>query len=137
MNIEDERAWVGVDLDGTLAYYERWEGHDRIGEPIAPMVELVRKMLADGVRVKVFTARVAAASLELGGVSRDDALRPIYAWCIRHIGQVLEVTSEKDAFMERLYDDSAVPVIRNFGCPECTFLSSVRHAVPGRGGEGR
>ena len=95
------------------------------------MVELVRKMLADGVRVKIMTARVSAVSLELGGVSREDALRPIYAWCLKHLGCVLEVTSEKDAYMEKLYDDNAVPVIRNFGCSECTFLSAMRHAVPG------
>ena len=133
MNIDKKNlSWVGVDLDGTLAYYDGWHGHDHIGEPIRPMVALVRKLLDDGVKVKIFTARVSATSLAYGGVSRDAALKPIYEWSLRHLGRVLEVTCEKDCYLEKLYDDNAVPVIRNFGAAECTFLSAMRHAVPAK-----
>ncbi len=32
-------GWIGVDLDGTLAHYEGWNGANHIGEPLAPMLE--------------------------------------------------------------------------------------------------
>lgn len=51
--------WIGFDLDGTLAVYDKWEGIDHIGAPVAPMVELIKKLHADGKTVKILTARVA------------------------------------------------------------------------------
>lgn len=52
-------GWVGFDLDGTLAKYDKWEGIDHIGEPIKPMVELIKRMHDEGKVVKIMTARVA------------------------------------------------------------------------------
>ena len=40
------QGWVGVDLDGTLATYDEWRGIEHVGEPIAPMVERVKRWLA-------------------------------------------------------------------------------------------
>lgn len=31
--------WVGVDLDGMLAYYVGWKGADHIGPPILAMLD--------------------------------------------------------------------------------------------------
>lgn len=53
------KGWHGFDLDGTLAVYDKWEGIDHIGEPIAPMVDLIRKMHESGEVVKILTARVS------------------------------------------------------------------------------
>lgn len=53
------KGWYGFDLDGTLAVYDKWEGIDHIGEPVKPMVDLMKKMHADGKVVKILTARVA------------------------------------------------------------------------------
>lgn len=53
------KGWYGFDLDGTLAVYDKWEGIDHIGEPVKPMVDLIRKMHAEGKVVKILTARVA------------------------------------------------------------------------------
>jgi hypothetical protein len=36
-------GWIGVDLDGTLAQYGEFKGRDHIGEPIAPMLDKVKK----------------------------------------------------------------------------------------------
>jgi len=52
-------GWYGFDLDGTLAKYDGWKGIDRIGEPVRPMVELIKRMHAEGKTVKILTARVA------------------------------------------------------------------------------
>lgn len=55
-------GWYGFDLDGTLAVYDKWEGIDHIGEPVKPMVDLVKRMHAEGEVVKILTARVAPRS---------------------------------------------------------------------------
>lgn len=56
---ETGKGWYGFDLDGTLAKYYGWKGIDHIGEPVKPMVDLIRKMHDDGKVVKILTARVA------------------------------------------------------------------------------
>ena len=53
------KGWYGFDLDGTLAKYDKWEGIDHIGEPVKPMVDLIKRMHAEGKVVKILTARVA------------------------------------------------------------------------------
>jgi len=101
-------GWIGVDLDGTLAQYHHWVSADHIGEPISSMVDRVKRWLAQGRTVKIFTARVY-------GNQRDEALAPIEQWCQKHIGQVLEVTCSKDYGMIELWDDRAVQVEPNTG----------------------
>ena len=56
---EKGEGWYGFDLDGTLAKYDGWKGIDHIGEPVRPMVELIKRMQAEGKTVKIVTARVA------------------------------------------------------------------------------
>lgn len=56
------KGWYGFDLDGTLAVYDKWEGIDHIGEPVAPMVFLIKKLHESGEVVKILTARVAPRS---------------------------------------------------------------------------
>lgn len=101
------RGWIGVDLDGTLALYDGWNGHEHIGDPITPMVERVKRWRAAGRDVKIFTARVHG----------DDpaVLIVIEAWSLKHIGEVLPVTNKKDYGMIELWDDRAVQVHPNTG----------------------
>lgn len=51
------KIWTGVDLDGTLAVLDRNASYDEVGEPVPAMMALVRKMINNGIRVKIFTAR--------------------------------------------------------------------------------
>ena len=60
------KGWYGFDLDGTLAKYDGWKGIDHIGEPVKPMVELIKRMHDEGKVVKVMTARVALRPFEAG-----------------------------------------------------------------------
>ena len=53
------KGWYGFDLDGTLAEYDKWEGISHIGKPVRPMVNLIKRMHAEGKVVKILTARVA------------------------------------------------------------------------------
>jgi hypothetical protein len=110
-------GWIGVDLDGTLAKYDGWKGADHIGEPVPAVVERVKQKLAEGVPVKIFTARVY-------GVHGTDQARRIEAgqawiaieqWCQKHIGRALEVTCTKDFAMIELWDDRAKQVQLNTG----------------------
>lgn len=110
--------WIGVDLDGTLAKLERtspWNGVE-IGEPIKPMCDLVRSLLSNGVRVKIFTARASHNSVgHRGHLPVEEQILAIEKWSIEHLGQPLEVTAEKDYEMVCLIDDRAIGVMTNTG----------------------
>lgn len=69
---ETGKGWYGFDLDGTLAKYDGWKGIDHIGEPVKPMVDLIRKMHDEGKVVKILTARVAPRH----NVNTDPSLGP-------------------------------------------------------------
>ncbi len=115
-----DMGWIGVDLDGALAEHQGWDGG--IGKPIAPMVERVKRWLAEGVEVRIMTARVSAR----GGYSSESMRSAdsafvaeqrvqIQEWCLEHLGAVIPVTHEKDFRMVELWDDRAVQVISNTG----------------------
>lgn len=99
-------GWVGVDLDGTLAQYDGWKGVDHIGDPVPKMLERVRNWLADGVTVKIFTARVFLA---------PECVTIIQDWCEKHGLPRLEVTNVKDFTMVELWDDRCYRVKMNTG----------------------
>ena len=116
-------GWIGVDLDGCLAHYDGWKGVNYIGAPIPKMVERVRRWLAEGQEVRIFTARVAATGERAEGNSGliDSAEfaaaqeRLIQDWCELHLGRRLRVTAVKDYGMVALYDDRCVQVRMNTG----------------------
>jgi hypothetical protein len=103
-------GWIGVDLDGTLAQYDGWNGIEHVGEPIPAMLTRVKKWVSDGVTVKIFTARVSCAADELEMVEG-----PIRAWLLEHIGVELPITCRKDYEMIKLWDDRGVQVEPNTG----------------------
>lgn len=110
------RAWIGVDLDGTLAKHDMhgdgtWDGRE-IGPPVPAMVARVKEWLAAGRNVRICTARVSSLHPE---AEREDTRVRIEAWCERHLGVALPVTAEKDYFMVELWDDRAVGVLRDTG----------------------
>lgn len=119
----DPSAWVGVDLDGTLAYHVDDKDPCHIGAPIPPMAARVRRWLAQGKKVRILTARVdgglsaIAAGNDLGFKYRDTAkiTAAIQAWTIEHFGVALPVTCRKDHGMVELWDDRAVHVVYNTG----------------------
>lgn len=104
-------SWVGVDLDGTLAKYDRWRGEEHIGKPVPLMVRRVQEMLHKKITVKIFTARVT----EEEGRDVEVIRTRIEDWSEEHIGTRLEVTNVKDFGMIQLFDDRAVQVVPNTG----------------------
>lgn len=97
-------GWIGVDFDGTLAQYESGQ-FPAAGEPLMPMVERVREMLARGLDVRIVTARA----------DHPDHYGPVYRFCREQFGVALPVTDRKDFQMVELYDDRAVQVVSNDG----------------------
>jgi hypothetical protein len=96
-------GWIGVDLDGTLAHYDRWRGPDHVGAPVRRMRIRVVNWLAEGREVRIFTAR------------KEDSYPAIRAWCLRQFHRELPITNQKDFGCVEYWDDRAVQVIPNTG----------------------
>ena len=135
-------GWIGVDLDGTLAYYDQWRGALHIGEPIPAMLARVRRWLDEGKDVRIFTARVnregiasamaspegvAAAAREVAAV--EECIRQ---WCAKHVGRALPITCCKDYGMIELWDDRCIQVIPNTGRTIADEIESERMALSGK-----
>lgn len=117
-----DRGWIGVDIDGTLAEYERtpeelWDG-TKIGKPIPLMLARVKRWIGQGREVRIVTARVA---LNEGGdlhAAHSQAIANMIAvqdW-LEAVGLPrLRVQAHKDYRMVELWDDRAVRVVENTG----------------------
>jgi hypothetical protein len=110
--VKKPNGWIGVDLDGTLAmHHDNWTYPD-IGEPIWPMVERVKRWLAEGKDVRIVTARVHPM---FGSFALEANYDAIHNWTAELFGEPLAVTCRKDPRMVELWDDRAVQVERNTG----------------------
>lgn len=118
---DEQRGIIAVDLDGTLARYDHWQGEYHIGEPIPEMVNRVKQWLAAGRDVRIFTARVY-------GPDAESKRRVIEDWCRRYIGRVLPITCQKDPAMTEIWDDRAIQVLKNTGQP----VKFAQDGEPGR-----
>jgi hypothetical protein len=102
-----KNGWIGTDLDGTLAYYEGWQGPGHIGPPIPEMEARVRKWMEEGWEIRIVTARAAD----------PDQIPQIEEWLKAHNFPPFKVTNEKDYGMIQLWDDRCVQVVPNTGTP--------------------
>lgn len=113
-------GWIGVDLDGTLAKYTAWNG-GAIGEPVPLMLARVKRWVAQGVEVRIMTARVANSGMtnSIGQTDGPDFVAQqtnlIQDWLEAHGLPRLKVTASKDFAMIELWDDRAVCVECNTG----------------------
>ena len=97
--------WIGFDFDGTLCRFS-----DQL--PAPGMVERVKYFRDAGIEVRILTARIAS---KYPTEHREAHAKIIQDWCLKHIGEVLPVTSEKDYDMALLYDDRAIAVETDTG----------------------
>ena len=109
--------WIAVDFDGTLATWncpwpENWRA---TGEPIPAMVTRVKRWIAEGEDVRLFTARMDGYHPKDGPVPVHMVRKVIEDWCVKHVGQILPVTNRKDTWCKALYDDRAIQVERDTG----------------------
>ena len=131
--------WIGVDFDGTLAYHTEWTAWNVLGAPIPLMVARVKKWIAEGKDVRIFTARVGSVEdaeiclMTREVFTRDMMKKILYDWCQEHIGFVLPITATKDKFMKELWDDRAVQVVPNTGRTLAEEAIAVKMADAGQG----
>lgn len=113
-----QKGWIGVDLDGTLAHYDKWRGVEHIGEPVPHMLRRVKQWLADGFDVRIFTARAYRMLYPAGTPEHEESkqvIATIHTW-LASIGlPPLPVTCFKDFGMVELWDDRCVQVVPNTG----------------------
>lgn len=103
------KAWVGIDLDGTLARYDIWVSHLHIGEPVPEMIRKIHKFLDQGYQVKIFTARMSVPE------HVEEVSKLIADYTLKHVGVALEATCQKDYGMVLLLDDRAREIVPNTG----------------------
>lgn len=101
------RPWIGVDLDGTLAQDGTWVDAYHIGQPVEPMMNRVKEWIAQGIKVKIVTARAGI----------PHGIPPVKAWLKKQGLPDLDVTDAKDFNMIELWDDRAIQVVPNSGTP--------------------
>ena len=115
LNCRMWKGWLGVDLDGTIAHYDGWKGIQHIGEPIEPLVSIVRNWIKRGEDVRIFTARVSQDDPQDNAIARCH----IEQWCLLHLGKVLPITNVKDFGMTFCFDDRAIRILKNIGVTCC------------------
>jgi len=103
MNERTQNGWMGVDLDGTLAYHDPQRGIDPIGKPIEAMLFRVQQWLEAGVEVRIFTARAAQTEL----------IDPVKKWLIQAGLPDLAVTNRRDYDLLQIWDDRAIQLETN------------------------
>lgn len=120
LNFDKNHDWMGVDFDGTLHDRSTAVDLNNLGKPVPEMLSLVKQWLAEGMQVRLLTARVADVQKNMPeGMTIEDfkshQIKILNEWCLQYIGQILPITCSKDAYMYRLYDDRAVAIERNTG----------------------
>lgn len=103
---EKEQLVYYVDLDSTLAYYDRWGGIGDIGEPIPTMKNKVLEWISKGIKIKIFTARAYC----------EENIKHIRKWLLLNGFPInLEITNIKGIDCSLILDDKAREVIMNTG----------------------
>jgi hypothetical protein len=103
----EHKDTIAVDLDGTLAHWDPKDEYDptKIGKPIKPMVERVKRWIAQGHKVIIFTARAGESG----------SFPHIHAWLRAQGIPDLQVTNKKGKEIGEIWDDRAIAVERNTG----------------------
>jgi hypothetical protein len=112
---------IAVDLDGTLAHYDRSQRNGEIGDPINDMVQRVKEWMQQGDIVWIFTAR-------LSGDDYAEQYSRISLWLERQGIGDCEITNVKRREFAEFWDDRAFRVYRNEGivCRYCSIGSASR-----------
>jgi len=106
LNENKKEGIIAVDLDGTLAHYDKWRGYNHIGDPIPKMMNRVKRWIKSGRKVVIFTARANDGK---------KAIDPIKQWLKDNDLPDLEITNIKTPEMTEFWDDRATGIKINTG----------------------
>ena len=106
-------GWIGIELDGTLAYSDVYSpvAMSEIGAPVTDMVAHVKDLLSQDVDVRIFTSRGS----EMDKLQRAMSDEQIYTWCLTHLGVTLPVTNVMDHMCLHITGARFFRNIRNSG----------------------
>lgn len=104
--IQTKDEIIAVDLDGTLAYFDHFRGHDHVGEPIPKMMERVKKWVDEKKHIVIFTARAFFG---------EEGISPVKLWLKENGLPDFEITNIKHPDMIEIWDDRAIRVEKNTG----------------------
>ena len=102
---------IAIDLDGTLALYDGWEGSDKIGDPVPAMVDIMLHHIRNGEECVIFTARVSGDDKE----EAEMAEYHIRNWLAKNDLPQLKITCIKEKAFRIFYDDRAIRIAHNEG----------------------
>lgn len=105
-----EKAWIGIDLDGTLADTRHKEAKSHpypCGEPIPGTMYRLKELLKLGITVKIFTARATLPDQKIQAQE----------WLEKQGLGHLEITATKDFSCIEMWDDRAIQFERDTGLP--------------------
>lgn len=127
MDRKNGKRVIGVDFDATLAHYDGWKGVEHLGDPVDNMIDEVKAAIAQGDEVFIFTARVYPQDTSFeAGLNATRSYLLIAAWCEKHLGKLLPITSQKLPSFSEIWDDRGRQVIPNTGI----FADDLMGAVP-------
>lgn len=105
---------IALDFDKTLCTHKSDWDLEAVGSPIIPMVEYLKRWLAAGHRVSIFTARVSPKWHSMQQIVAARALITNFLQS-QGITQHLDITSEKEPCFSHIIDDRAYHVAANEG----------------------
>ena len=110
-NKNHKEVHIALDFDGTLAEYESWDfqGH-KIGPPIKPMVDNVKRWLKKGYKVSIFTARLSHSRSE-----SEQQIALIERFLEENDLPILQITCIKMWYFTHFVDDKAYHAELNKG----------------------
>lgn len=130
----DLKKTVAVDVDGCLARYHGWRGHDKIGTPHKGAVAFTHNLKDEGFRVLIYSTRCKGDAVD---DQYDNPLRlreVLQAWLDKHGFYYDEIYIGQGKPMAVAYVDdravSCVPAIDNDGSAfneaikGCRYLAS-------------
>lgn len=101
-------AWIGFDLDGTLAVDLPDRKNDsEIGQPIWSMVKLAKEHIRRGMDVRLYTARAYEAN--------ENTLQAMRDWCKIYLGAEIPIQCNKDHDIGYIFDDKTYRVAKDIG----------------------
>lgn len=101
----DISGWIGVELDGTLAHFDKTQDGFTIGRPVDKMRMRVQQWMMVDIDVRLFTAHAS-----------NPAMLPIIEkWLHDNRIEKMKITCEKDFGMSQYWDDRGVHVVTNKG----------------------
>jgi hypothetical protein len=116
--MDQRKIHIALDLDRTLATFERGQDLEVIGKPIIPMIRQVRNWWEKGYSITIFTARVS--KYFKSGEERSEEFinlqkKLIWTFCIDNGLPMFNITADKSPCFTHFVDDKAVKVIPNKG----------------------